>query len=72
MKMFNPGLAEPGYAMPLQTVKLQISGLLKKTTDLDLHCLPFSMRFFINNLIGILVYSASQGLDYKDKCGKEL
>ena len=39
----NPSLAEPGYVLPLQTVKIQISWLLKKPTDLDLHCLPFSM-----------------------------
>ena len=30
----NPYPAEPGYTLPLQTVK---------PTDLDLHCLPFSM-----------------------------
>ena len=39
----NPGPAEPGYTLPLQTVKTQISWLLKKPTDLDLHCLPLSM-----------------------------
>ena len=31
------------YTLPLQTVQLQISWLLKKPTDLDLHCLSFSM-----------------------------
>ena len=35
----NPGPAEPLYALPQQTVKIQISWLLKKPTDLDLHCL---------------------------------
>ena len=35
--------AEPGYTLPLQTVQIQISWLLKKPTDLDLHCLSFSM-----------------------------
>ena len=32
--------AETGYVLPLQTV--QISWLLKKPTDLDLHCLLLS------------------------------
>ena len=40
---FNPSPAEPGYNLPLQTVQIQISWLLKKPTDLDLHCLPLSM-----------------------------
>ena len=39
--------AEPGYALPLQTVQIQISWLLKKSTDLDLHCLSFSMYLFV-------------------------
>ena len=34
---FNPCEAEPRYALPLETVKIQIS--LKKPTDLDLHYL---------------------------------
>ena len=38
-----PFPAEPGYALPFQTVQIQISWLLKKPTDLDLHCLPLSM-----------------------------
>ena len=37
--MLNPCHAEPGYALLLQTVLIQISWLLKKPTDLDLHCL---------------------------------
>ena len=36
----NPCHAEPGYTLPLQTVEIQISWLLQKPTDLDLHCLP--------------------------------
>ena len=44
--MINPGPAEPGYALPLQTLQIQISWLLKKPTDLDLHCLPFSMWLY--------------------------
>ena len=40
---FNPSPAEPGYTLPLQTVYIQISWLLKKPTDLNLHCLPLSM-----------------------------
>ena len=40
---FNPSPAEPGYALPLQTVQIQISWLLQKPIDLDLHCLPLSM-----------------------------
>ena len=39
----NLSPAGPGYVLPLQTVKIQISWLLKKPTDLDLHCLPLSM-----------------------------
>ena len=39
---FNPGPAEPRYNLPLQTV-------LKKPTDLDLHCLPSSMWIYSNN-----------------------
>ena len=39
--MLNPGPAEPGYAMSLQTVKIQIRGLLP--SDLDLYHLSFSM-----------------------------
>ena len=34
----NSGPAESGYALPLQTVQSQIRWLLKKPTDLDLHC----------------------------------
>ena len=34
--------AEPGYTLPLQTVKKQI--------DLDLHCLQLSMQIYSNNL----------------------
>ena len=42
--VLNPGPAEPGYALPLQTKKIQISWLLwKKPPDLDLHCLSLSM-----------------------------
>ena len=40
---FNPVPAGPGRTLPLQTVQIQISWLLKKPTDLDLHCLSFSM-----------------------------
>ena len=39
----NPYPAELGYTVHLQTVSIQISQLLEKPTDLDLHCLPFSM-----------------------------
>ena len=46
----NPCPAEPGYTLPLQTVKIQISWLLKKPTDLDLHCLPLSIWIYSNNL----------------------
>ena len=48
--IFNPGPAEPEYALPLQTVLIQISRLLKKLTDLDLHCLSLSMWICIYNL----------------------
>ena len=34
----NPSPAEPRYVLPLQTVYIQISWLLQKPTDLDLHC----------------------------------
>ena len=46
----NPCPAEPGCTLPLQTVQIQISSLLKKPTDLDLHCLPLSIWIYINNL----------------------
>ena len=46
----NPSPVEPGYTLPLQTVLIQISWLLKKPNDLDLHCLPLSMWICINNL----------------------
>ena len=36
--LLNPWPAEPGYTLSLQTVYIQISWLLKKQTDLDLHC----------------------------------
>ena len=63
----SPSPAEPGY-----TLQIQISWLLKKSTDLDLHCLPLSMWIYINNLDsviwladwiwnGLLIYSARQG-----------
>ena len=41
---------EPGYTLPLQTVQIQISWLLKKPTDLDLHCLPLSKWIWSNNV----------------------
>ena len=43
-------LNEPRYILPLQTVQIQISWLLQKPTDLDLHCLSFSMWRCVNNL----------------------
>ena len=49
-KVVNPCPTEPGYTLSLQTVQIQISWLLKKPTDLDLHCLPISMWHCINNL----------------------
>ena len=52
--MINPCPAEPRYTLPLQTVWNQISWLLKKPTDLDLHCLPLSMWIYINNLDQII------------------
>ena len=39
----NPCPTEPGLVLPLQTVEIQISWLLKKPTDLDLHCLSLRM-----------------------------
>ena len=45
--IFNPGSAEPGYTLPLQTMKNQI---LQKPTDLDLYCFSSSMWIRINNL----------------------
>ena len=50
----NPCPAEPRYTMPSQTVLIQISWLLKKPNDLDLHCLPLSMWIYINNLDEII------------------
>ena len=46
----NPAPAELGYTRPLQTVQIQISWLLKKPTELDLHCLQFSIWICINYL----------------------
>ena len=43
LKYINPCPAYPGYTLPLQTVWILISWLLKKPTDLDLHCLSFSI-----------------------------
>ena len=42
-QIISPCVTEPGYTLTLHTVKIQISWVLKKPTDLDLHCLPFSM-----------------------------
>ena len=39
---FKPGAAQPRYALLLQTVQIKINWLLKKPTDLDLHCLALS------------------------------
>ena len=41
--LLNPGPPDPRYALPLQTVLIQISWLLKKPTDLELHCLSLSV-----------------------------
>ena len=46
--VFNPGRAEPGYALPLQTVWIQISWLLQKPTDLDPHCLSLCIYMYVN------------------------
>ena len=43
----NPRPAE--YILLLQTVQIQISWLLKKPTDLDLHCLSSSVWIYSNN-----------------------
>ena len=48
--VINPSPAKPRYALPLQIVQNQISWLLKKPTDLDLHCLSLSTWICINNL----------------------
>ena len=45
----NPCPAELGYTLPLQTLDPHQLAF-KKPTDLDLHCLPFSMWIHINNL----------------------
>ena len=47
---FNPCPAEPRYALPMQIVWIEISLLLQKPTDLNLHCLSLSMWICINNL----------------------
>ena len=46
---FNPSPAESEYNLPLQTVYIQISWLLKPT-DLDLYCLPLSTSIYVKNL----------------------
>ena len=74
--ILNPCPAEPGYTLPLQTVQIQISWLLKKQIDLNLHCLPCHSVYELMSTIlikvsdwltfrcrcGILIYSAWQGL----------
>ena len=50
MFYLNPCPAEPRYVLPMQTVQIQISWLLKKPNDLDLHCLPLSISICMNNL----------------------
>ena len=53
MQSVKPCPTEPrynDYNLSLQTVQIQINWLLKKPTDLDLHCLSFSMWFYINSL----------------------
>ena len=75
-------VAFPGYLhiflLTLVLLSSDMSCLLKKPTDLDLHCLPFSLWICINNLIsnligwkikngrGILIYSTRQGLNSRD------
>ena len=39
----EPCPAEPEHILSLEIVWIQISWLLKKPTDLNLHCLPFSI-----------------------------
>ena len=56
----NPCPAEPRYTLPLQTVEVQISWLLKKPTDLDLHCLPLSMWIYINSLDQVIWLAENQ------------
>ena len=74
--LFNPSQAEPGYALSLQTVQIQIIWFLKKPTDLDLLCLPLVCEFIATIRIkqsdwlkirsghGIFIYLAWQGLTY--------
>ena len=38
--LFNPGPAEPGYSLPLQTVLIE-----KKPTDLGLHRLSIVIKY---------------------------
>ena len=71
----NPSPAEPGYTLCKQCRSWSVG--LKKPTDLDLHCLPFSFKFIATIQIkqsewlkirrrrrGILIYSAWQGLTF--------
>ena len=53
----SPCPAEHGYTLPLQTVKIQISWLLQKPSDLDLHSLSLNIlnlyeHLGSSNLIG--------------------
>ena len=50
LTFIDPSPAELGYSLPLQTVYIQSSWLLKKPTALDLHCLPLSMCICAKNL----------------------
>ena len=60
--VLSPCPAQPGYVLPLQTVQIQISWLLKKSTDLELHCLPLSMWIYINNLDQVIWLAENQKL----------
>ena len=46
MSFHNPCPAELGYVLSLQTVQIQISWLLKKPADLDLHCLSINENLY--------------------------
>ena len=63
IEMVHPLPAEPGYALSSQTVYIHITWLLKKPTDLDLHCFALNMWTSIINLDQV-IWKVDMGLEF--------
>ena len=61
-RLVNPSPAEPRYILLLQIVQIQISWLLQRPNDLDLHCLPFSIWICINNVDQVIWLAENKGI----------